>query len=98
MVTLVKARMKLYKKETGGRKTPFVTGYRPIFSFTNQKMKTSGQIILINKEDFKPGEEAEVKIRFLSKFLEENFQAGVRFTFEEGGEALGEGKINEILQ
>jgi elongation factor Tu len=96
MVTTVKAKIKLYKKENG-RKTPFITGYRPIFSFENQEMKTSGQIILIDEKIFNPGNDGEVKIRFLSKFLGKNFGKGVRFTFSEGKNTLGYGTIIEIL-
>jgi elongation factor Tu len=96
MVTTVKANIKLYKNENS-RKTPFISGYRPIFSFTNQKMKISGQIILIGKKEFNPGEEGEVQVRFLSKFLGGNFGKGVKFTFSEGEIPLGEGIIKEIM-
>jgi translation elongation factor EF-Tu-like GTPase len=96
VVTIVKAKIKLYKKENG-RKTPFTSGYRPIFSFENQEEKTSGQIILIDREEFRPDEEGEVQIHFLSKFLGENFGEGVKFTFSEGMIALGEGWIEKVL-
>lgn len=96
MVTIVKANIKLYQKGNS-RKVPFMSGYRPIFSLENQKMKTSGQIILIDKNEFSPGEEDEVQIHFLSKFLSKNFGKGIKFTFSEGTVPLGEGTILEIL-
>jgi elongation factor Tu len=96
MVTTVKANIKLYKNENS-RKTPFISGYRPIFSFANQEVKTSGQIILTGKKKFNPGEEGKVRIRFLSKFLGGNFGKGIKFTFSEGEIPLGEGIITEII-
>lgn len=96
MVTLAKAIVRLYKKERG-RKTPFNSGYRPIFSFTGKETKTFGQITLIDREEFYPGDEGEVEIKFLSKFLAEDFCKGRTFIFSEGEEPLGEGIINEML-
>jgi translation elongation factor EF-Tu-like GTPase len=76
----VKAIIKLYKKEKG-RKTPFVSGYRPLFRFID-KMKTSGQITLIEKEKFCPGDEGEVEIIFLNKeYLGNDFEIGKKFIF-----------------
>lgn len=96
MVKIVKANIRLYKSESS-RKTSFTSGYRPIFSFENQEMKTSGQIILINKKEFSPGEEDEVQIHFLSQFLGDTFGEGTRFTFSEGAVPLGDGIVREIL-
>jgi translation elongation factor EF-Tu-like GTPase len=89
----VKAYIKLYKD---GRKTPFQSGYRPMFDFINQ-MKTSGKIDLIQKDEFFPGEEGEVSVTFISKkYLGDDFDIGKKFTFGEGEEHLGEGEITEI--
>jgi translation elongation factor EF-Tu-like GTPase len=96
MVTTVKANIKLYKNENS-RIMPFTSGYRPVFSFTNQEVKASGQIILCDRKEFSPGEEGEVQIRFLRKFLGENFVKGIKFTFSEGEIPLGEGTIKEIM-
>lgn len=90
----VKANIKLYSDK---RKTPFISGYRPMFSFVKE-MKTSGKIQLIDREKFYPGDEAEVEILFLSKqYLGDNFGIATEFTFSEGEEPLGEGRINEIV-
>lgn len=91
----IKAIIKLYKD---GRKTPFINGYRPAFNFI-EDLKTSGQITLINKEAFYPGDEGLVEIAFLNKdYLGVNFSEGTKFTFGEGREPLGEGEVIEILK
>lgn len=90
----VQASIKLYKN---GRKTPFRTGYRPLFNFI-EEMKTSGQITLHDRIDFFPGEEGIVEIAYLHKqFLGKEFGVGAKFTFGEGREIFGEGVIEKIL-
>lgn len=91
----IRAYIKLYEN---GRKTPFYSGYRPLFNFV-EEMKTSGRIDLIGKEQFCPGEEGEVEILFLNrKYLGSDFDIGKMFLFGEGETALGEGTVKEILQ
>jgi translation elongation factor EF-Tu-like GTPase len=91
----VKARIKLYKDERC-RKTPFVSGYRPLFNFIPE-MKTSGQITLLDRKEFFPGDEGVVEIAFLHKeLLGGNFGEGTKFTFGEGMEPLGDGEIIEV--
>lgn len=90
----VKAIIKLF---INGRKTPFITGYRPLFTFV-EGVKTSGQITLKVQSGFSPGDEDIVEITFLRReFLGENFGLGSKFTFGEGREPFGEGVIKEIL-
>lgn len=92
----VKAKIKLYMGKSK-RKTPFATGYRPLFQFI-EEMKISGQITLLDQESFIPGEEGVVEISFLYKeYLGQDFKAGKSFKFYEGEEPLGEGEIIEIL-
>ena len=91
----IRAYIKLYEK---GRKTPFYSGYRPLFNFI-EEMKTSGRIDLIDKELFFPGEEGEVEILFLNRnYLGDDFNIGKMFLFGEGEIPLGEGVVKEILQ
>lgn len=91
----VKAYIKLFKK---GRKTPFHSGYRPLFNFVAD-MRTSGKIELLDKDEFYPGDEGLVKISFLNgDYLGDDFKKGKAFTFGENEEPLGEGVINEILK
>ena len=92
----VRASIKLYKSDIG-RKTPFANGYRPLFKFI-EEMKTSGQIILKDRQEFFPGDEGMVEIDFLNKdYLGSNFGIGTKFTFGEGREPLGEGEIREVI-
>lgn len=91
----IRAHIKLYEN---GRKTPFYSGYRPLFNFTDE-MKTSGKIDLIDREQFCPGEEGEVEILFLNRdYLGVDFDIGKTFLFGEGAVPLGDGIVKEILQ
>lgn len=61
-------------------------------------MKISGQIKLLDRAEFYPGDEGLVEIVFLNKnYLGDNFTEGVNFTFDEGKEPLGEGEVIELL-
>jgi len=92
----VKAHIKLFKGNNK-RKTPFISGYRPMFSFIKET-KTSGHIQLINQLQFKPGDDGIVEITFINeKFLGEDFAIGKEFKFYEAKESLGEGKVLELL-
>ena len=90
----VLAKIRLY---VGVRKTPFKSGYRPLFNFIPE-MKTSGQISFINdRTSFSPGEEGIVKILFGNEqYLGNDFGIGKKFTFGEGGTNIGEGEIIDI--
>jgi translation elongation factor EF-Tu-like GTPase len=92
----VEALIKLYIGENV-RQTPFTNGYRPLFCFI-EETGTSGQITLIGRESFFPGEEGIVRIAFLNRqFLGGDFRVGTKFHFGEGGEPLGEGEVVSIL-
>lgn len=94
MVT-IKACIKLFKN---GRKSPFFTGYRPVFRFI-EETATSGLIELIDREDFAPDDEGVVKITFgFREYLGNDFGEGKEFTFGEGRVALGKGTVIEILK
>ncbi|NHN28087.1 hypothetical protein FIA58_020610 [Flavobacterium jejuense] len=89
----IKAKIRL---KSDVRKTGFTTGYRPLFNFINES-KTSGKIVLIEQDVFKPGEFNDVFIYFSNKdYLGSNFKVGKKFTFDEGIEIVGEGEIMEI--
>lgn len=87
----VKAKIKLYSG-IGKRQTPFTNGYRPLFDVIAET-KTSGMITLLDREEFRPGEEGVVEI----KFLQANCIEGTHFFFFEGKEPLGEGVVLEVL-
>ncbi len=88
----VKAQIKLYAG-SGKRKTPFTSGYRPLFDVL-EGTKTSGMITLIDRESFEPGDEGMVEI----KFIKANCDEGTRFYFYESIEPLGEGVVLELLE
>lgn len=93
----IKARIRLFKGDLG-RRTPFTNGYRPLFNFI-KGMKTSGQIILKDRQEFLPGDEGIVEIEFLNKeYLGDEFKKGKEFTFDEGIDILGNGQVLEILK
>ncbi len=94
----IKAQIKLYKGD-GMRKTPFGNGYRPIFDL-NRGMKTSGQITLVDRTQFVPGDEGLVEIKFAhAEYLGLDFGTGKRFVFSENGhDNLGEGEVVEMLE
>jgi uncharacterized protein YbbC (DUF1343 family) len=88
------ANIKLYNK----RKIPIYSGYRPVFSFIKETM-TDGQITLLDRNEFAPGETGNVEIWFLHReYLGENFSIGTKFTFGESIESLGEGEVVKIIQ
>ena len=58
-----------------------------------------GQISLIDRNFFQPGDDGMVEITFLNReCLGKDFSEGVKFTFDEGAEILGEGEIVEIIE
>ncbi|MES2653134.1 MAG: hypothetical protein V4663_15440 [Bacteroidota bacterium] len=90
----IKARIKLYEN---GRKTPFYSGYKPLFNFI-EEMKVSGRIDLLDRKQFYPGEEGEVEITFLNKqYLGKDLAIGNVFVFGEGLSPLGEGIVQKVL-
>lgn len=92
MMIRVRAKIKLYSGENK-RQTSFRNGYRPLFNVL-MGGKTSGMISLLDRQEFKPGEEGVVEI----KFLQADCSEGTHFQFYESIEALGEGSIIEILK
>ena len=89
----VRALLELYKI----RKTPFITGYRPIFDF-NLENRIDGQITLLDRKEFSPGDIAEVEILFIKEKFSESLIVGNNFTFAEAIQPLGKGAILEILR
>lgn len=90
----VKAIITLYAE---GRTTPFYSGYRPLFTFVPE-IKISGQITLFDREEFFPGQKAEVEIMFLNeKYLNFSLNTGVEFSFGEGLKTLGFGYVLRIM-
>lgn len=76
----IKVRLKLYSGDLK-RKTPFKSGYRPLFLFPYGKL-TSGSIDLIGNDQLHPNETQEVSIRFVNEdLLGRAFKVGIRGQF-----------------
>lgn len=91
------ARITLYPSSKG-RKTPFLSGYRPLFEFPGYQLQTSGSIDLIENKSFDPGETQVVHITFLETVLKRaSLSGGTKFVFGEGRITLGEGEILEVF-
>ena len=92
----IRATIRLYEG-AGYRQSSFSSGYRPLFNFIPE-MKTSGHIILLDRLECAPGEEARVGVTFLSGAFLGQLCVGTRFTFGEGREPLGEGEVTQLLE
>lgn len=89
----MKAKISLFDTPHG-RKTPFVSGYRPLFNFPNAPTKISGKIDLIDKEFFLVGMSDDVHLTFIKGMIDDDyFRVGVKFSFDEGGDVLGSGEF-----
>ncbi|HEY9257460.1 MAG TPA: hypothetical protein VIP81_05750, partial [Chitinophaga sp.] len=76
------------------RRTPFNSGYRPLFNFPGARTKISGTIKLISSDYFPPGSKGNVEITFIKGMIDDShFKAGTKFTFDEGRNILGQGEI-----
>jgi translation elongation factor EF-Tu-like GTPase len=90
------AQIHLYDNQNG-RKTPFLTGYRPLFNLHRKSSKVSGMIKLLNMDKFIPGDTGIVEIKFLDNIVDlRDIRIGEQFTFDEGQSILGEGKILKL--
>jgi len=95
MVDLINilATIELFSGEQS-RKTPFKSGYRPLFNFPGATTKISGSIKLIGADYFSPGSKGNVEITFIKGIIDDSyFKTGMKFTFDEGRDILGEGEI-----
>ncbi len=80
------------------RKTPFISGYRPLFEFNGANTKISGKIDLIDTELFHPGKSGTIQITFNKGLINEShFKVGEVFTFSEGVNPLGKGEIVDVI-
>lgn len=102
-IICVKALLKMKSTEAGGRKTGFISGYRPnhVFEYSDagQLLRTYiGDIQFENQSTIEPGEEKEVTVRFLlDQPIEKYLNPGQRWWIHEGQKQIGEAKIIEII-
>lgn len=93
----VKAHIKLLPDNLG-RKTPFLSGYRPVFWFKSASTRISGKIELIDSSSFKPNAEGDVFIFFNKGIIDtNNFRENEKFEFTEGLNPIGKGEILQVL-
>ena len=82
----------LTEKE-GGRKKPFVSGYRPQFYFRTTDV--TGTIELPAEVDMcRPGDNVEMTVELITPIAMEE---GLRFAIREGGRTVGSGVVSKIL-
>ncbi len=82
----------LTEKE-GGRKKPFVTGYRPQFYFRTTDV--TGTIELPEGTDMcRPGDNVDMTVELITPIAMEE---GLRFAIREGGRTVGSGVVSKIL-
>lgn len=85
------ARLVLYAGDNK-RRTAFLNGYRPLFKVGEHDL-LSGSISLLDREEFSPGDEGVVEIRFFNADIHE----GQRLYFYEALEPLGECTVLRII-
>jgi elongation factor Tu len=89
------ARLSLLTTAEGGRRTPFMSGYRPAFYVG--ELQTDGAIELLDRSQQAPGETANVRLKLLHP---ENFgellEVGVQFEVREGPNTIGQATVIEI--
>ena len=82
----------LTEKE-GGRKKPFVSGYRPQFYFRTTDV--TGNIQLPDGVDMcRPGDNVDMTVELITPIAMEE---GLRFAIREGGRTVGSGVVSKII-
>ncbi|MBK6483372.1 MAG: hypothetical protein IPG01_09630 [Chitinophagaceae bacterium] len=94
----IKALVKFLSKTEGGfRNAPLLAGYRPNFDFGGESFK-DGIFSFDRNKMIYPGDEFESDILFHdNRFFGKNFGKGSHFTFMEGRNKVGEGKVLEVI-
>ncbi len=80
--------------EEGGRRTPFVSGYKPQFFFGMTDV--TGTIELPEAQEpevVQPGDRRSVRFRLEKPVA---FEAGMRFALREGGSTVGAGLVTQV--
>ena len=86
-------RSTFFRKEEGGRHTPFFTNYRPQFYFRTTDV--TGSIKLPEGvEMVMPGDNIDLEVELITPIAMEKT---MRFAIREGGRTVGAGRVGEIL-
>ncbi|QIL39642.1 hypothetical protein G7074_10365 [Pedobacter sp. HDW13] len=95
---IVKAELELKPTEHGGRKTGFVSGFRPNHVFERKQEEVLqtfiGDITFNDWHTIEPGEKKNVTVRFIdSPKLHRHLQLGKAWDIYEGQKLIGQAKI-----
>ena len=92
--TKFKGQVYVLTEKEGGRKKPFVSGYRPQFYFRTTDV--TGVIELPADVDMcRPGDNVVMDVELITPIAMEQ---GLRFAIREGGRTVGSGVVAEILE
>ena len=99
---IVKAKITMKSTDEGGRKSGFISGYRPnhVFEIPEDmgNLKSyGGDIVFDDEELFEPGKTKIVTVRFLrNPIVEKYIKVGQNWFINEAARTLGYGEIVEI--
>lgn len=83
----------ILKEGEGGRRTPFVTNYRPQFFFRTADV--TGTITLPGDKEFvMPGDNTSITVKLFDELV---IEPGLRYSMREGGRTVGRGVVSKIL-
>ena len=92
--TKFKGQVYVLTEKEGGRKKPFVTGYRPQFYFRTTDV--TGTIELpADVEMCRPGDNVTFGVELITPIA---CELGLRFAIREGGRTVGSGVVSEIVE
>ncbi|ACT69638.1 elongation factor Tu [Neorickettsia risticii] len=90
----LRARIVTLTKEEGGRRTGFVSGYKPQFYFRTTDVTGTAYLPVDGVEIVMPGDDLEIFVELLNPIAMEK---GSRFAIREGGVTVGAGQVLEIM-
>jgi hypothetical protein len=98
---IVKAKLTMKRTEDGGRKTGFISGYRPnhVFEYCEGQLLQAfiGDIKFEGQDTIEPGEQKLVVVRFLlNQPIEKYISVGRKWWIHEGQTVIGEAEIVEV--
>ncbi|ABG57868.1 protein chain elongation factor EF-Tu [Cytophaga hutchinsonii ATCC 33406] len=93
------AELEFLPSEKSGRKSPAHSGYRPHIEFENYpEYLTSGQQVYIGQHTAEPGTKVNAEITILgAEYFAKRIYENMAFTFCEGANTIGFGKVLEII-
>jgi elongation factor Tu len=83
-----------FRKEEGGRHTPFFKGYRPQFYFRTTDV-TGVANLPEGVEMVMPGDNVNLEVELITPVA---MDKGLRFAIREGGRTVGAGTVTEIME